>query len=352
MVDPTENMEQPELHTKNLIPLMSGIDLYTVFAAGGHSPESIRHLCSLAGISENALRDPNSYLPTKIVWQLFSTNVAYLEDSLSGLGSQKLFTGATELVTARAMHEPTFSKAVVAFASAFNAITSEIDVRVVRRHGEIRLSVVFRNNMTPARQIFLEVVALFWHCTFCWLIGELVPVVRVSTSMSRGGVGYHLMGSFGCPVVFKGSGIELVYGKDVLERAIAPPPLSHWRSDVFLIVEDLIRAIREGVDRDGVVEYIQRAVVNGVSDQSTIAVSAGMSVATLRRRLADLGTSFRVVKEDQLAAQALLLIHQGKTVDEIAERLGYSEPRSFRRAFHRRFGESPSEYRSRLQITS
>lgn len=343
-------MKRPESRANNLIPLMRGVDLYTVLAAGGHSPESIRHLCSLAGVSENVLRASNSYLSIKIVWRVFSANVAYLEDSLSGLGSQQLFTGATELMTARAMQEPTFSKAIVAFASASNAIASELEVRVVRRHGDMRLSLVFRNNMTTARQIFLEVVALFWHCTFCWLIGELAPVVRVSTSSSRGGVGYHLMGSFGCPVVFKGSGIELVYGKDVLARAIAPPPLSNWRSDVILIVEDLIHAIREDVDRGGVVEYTQRALVNGVSDQNTIAASAGMSVATLRRRLADLGTSFRAIKADQLAAQAMLLIHQGKTIDEIAERLGYSEPRSFRRAFQRRFGESPSEYRSRLRI--
>lgn len=336
--------------SQKLIPLMRVSDLREVLIEGGHDEKSINSVSSLAGLPENTLTNPNGYLSLDMVWKLFSANVSILGDSLSGLGSQKVGVTATELITSRAMHEATFGDAVIAFANASNVIAPDLKMQVRQRHGELHLSVIFPDGMTAARQTFLEICSLYWHCIFCWLLDELAPVVRVSTSVVRKGMRTHVMSSFGCPIVFVGDGIELVYAKGLSKRLIDPAPLESYGSEVFAILDNLIEAHRDGVNNDGVLNYVRRALQNGVSDQVTIAASAGMSVATLRRRLALSGTDFRTQKLKSLSDQALQLIHQGKTVDEIAERLGYSEARSFRRAFRSQFGESPSEYRDRLGV--
>jgi AraC-like DNA-binding protein len=339
-----------ESDNQNLIPLMKVSDLREVLLEGGHDDKSISRVCSLAGLPEHTLANPKGHLSLNTVWKLFSANVSILGDSLSGLGSQKLGVGATEIITSRAMHEANFGDALIAFADASNTVAPDLKLKVRQRHGGLHFSVIFPDGMTAARQTFLEIVSLYWHCIFCWFLGELPPVIRVSTSAFRKGTRTHVMSSFGCPILFSGAGIELVYAKGLSKQSINPPPLKNYRSEVFTILDRLIEAHQDGVNNDGVLNYVRRALQSGVSNQATIAASAGMSVATLRRRLALSGTDFRTQKYKSLGDQALQLIQQGKTADEIAERLGYSEARSFRRAFQSQFGESPSEYRDRLSI--
>ncbi|SDI22638.1 AraC-type DNA-binding protein [Actinokineospora alba] len=71
-------------------------------------------------------------------------------------------------------------------------------------------------------------------------------------------------------------------------------------------------------------------------------------VRTLRRRLADEGTSFRALKAEihhTLAVEMLGTV--GLSVAQVAQRLGYSDPTSFTHAFTRWTGTSPSSYRVR-----
>ncbi len=77
-----------------------------------------------------------------------------------------------------------------------------------------------------------------------------------------------------------------------------------------------------------------------------LAAELGVSVRTLRRRLADEGTDYEtVVDEIREALAEALLATTTLTVAEVSERLGYSEPSAFARAFRRWKAMSPNEYR-------
>lgn len=77
-----------------------------------------------------------------------------------------------------------------------------------------------------------------------------------------------------------------------------------------------------------------------------LAAELGVSPRTLRRRLANEGTDYETVADElrQALAEALLATTT-LTLAEVSERLGYSEPSTFARAFRRWKGMSPSEYR-------
>jgi AraC-like DNA-binding protein len=79
---------------------------------------------------------------------------------------------------------------------------------------------------------------------------------------------------------------------------------------------------------------------------SSIATQLRLSRRTLVRRLEHEGTSFRSVLEAHRRRRSLeLLADPSLDVSEIADRLGYSEPSNFSRAFRRWFDKSPREYR-------
>ncbi|MDX2367069.1 MAG: AraC family transcriptional regulator, partial [Colwellia sp.] len=77
----------------------------------------------------------------------------------------------------------------------------------------------------------------------------------------------------------------------------------------------------------------------------TIAFNLNMSAQTLRRRLKVEGTSYPMIKDEirrDLAIEYLLTSH--RNITDISNALGFSEPRSFTRAFKDWTGISPSKY--------
>ena len=77
-----------------------------------------------------------------------------------------------------------------------------------------------------------------------------------------------------------------------------------------------------------------------------IAKRLTVSAQHLRRLLRDEGTSFREIKEEILRDEAIAsLVRGGETVEDLSDRLGFSEPSAFRRAFRRWTGSPPGSYR-------
>lgn len=75
--------------------------------------------------------------------------------------------------------------------------------------------------------------------------------------------------------------------------------------------------------------------------------AAGMSERTLERRLAERGTSYSEIVEEVLRERAARLLRETDlSVEEIADRLGYSDAANFTRAFRRWTGKPPGAWRS------
>jgi AraC-like DNA-binding protein len=84
-------------------------------------------------------------------------------------------------------------------------------------------------------------------------------------------------------------------------------------------------------------------------DLDAMANELGMSSRTLRRRLQVEGKSYReIVNEVRKRLAISYLRTTDLTSEEIASRLGYTEPASFRHAFGRWMQVSPSDYRARF----
>ena len=81
-----------------------------------------------------------------------------------------------------------------------------------------------------------------------------------------------------------------------------------------------------------------------------VARALRMSSRTLKRRLAEHGTTFSALRDDVRRQRALLLLDdRSLSIGDIANRLGYTELPNFTRAFRKWTGQTPLAYRERAR---
>jgi AraC-like DNA-binding protein len=115
-------------------------------------------------------------------------------------------------------------------------------------------------------------------------------------------------------------------------------------------VEEQCRKVLERQrHREGMAAKVRDAILHNptrIPSMETIAGGLCMTVRTLRRKLDDESTSYReLVEEVRQALATELLKKAGMKMDEVAERLGYSDATAFAHAFRRWKGRAPSEFR-------
>ncbi|EPY8494412.1 TPA: AraC family transcriptional regulator [Pseudomonas aeruginosa] len=98
------------------------------------------------------------------------------------------------------------------------------------------------------------------------------------------------------------------------------------------------------------ISQIRELLTRDLSEFNTLAQAAKyfcLTERTLRRRLKSTNISFQQLLDEARQRRAKKLLLDGMKIAEIAERLGYSDIASFRHAFRRWTGLSPSQYRQR-----
>lgn len=102
---------------------------------------------------------------------------------------------------------------------------------------------------------------------------------------------------------------------------------------------------------DPLLARVQSLLSDGLSvggvGLANVARATGTSPRTLRRRLAELGTSFQAVLDGLRRERAShYLRHGSDSIEAIAAKLGFAGTGAFQRAFQRWHGVSPSAYRA------
>lgn len=150
----------------------------------------------------------------------------------------------------------------------------------------------------------------------------------------------------GCPIRYEAPGIRIV-----AERALLDIPLNAYSGDAMRVAETLAQQqLSQQQASQDVLHQIKlqvRTLMAGSSPRREIVADRlGMSVRTLDRRLADAGLSWQQLLDGLRAQLAQEFLSEGQlTVQDIANRLGFADARSFQRRFRHWTGKSPSEYR-------
>jgi len=145
-------------------------------------------------------------------------------------------------------------------------------------------------------------------------------------------------------VVGAGPRNALILPSDLVERSM---PAADAQTAAICIrqCEELLnrRRTRRGFSATVRTRLIQDSAE--IPSMTTVAKELCITERTLHRRLAGEGTSYRALLDEVRAALAGELLKSGLTVEETAQRLGYSETAAFTRAHIRWNGHPPSRRR-------
>ncbi|MEM6455287.1 MAG: AraC family transcriptional regulator ligand-binding domain-containing protein [Acidobacteriota bacterium] len=154
---------------------------------------------------------------------------------------------------------------------------------------------------------------------------------------------------FGVPLVFDRPANEIVFRPGSLDA-----PISHANTELFAYVVQHFAHAVERIKREGFpaqLEQLRRAIADNASagefSGRAAAERAFMSLRSAQRLAAAHGHSLRGLIDHVRAVYAEELMSDPRiTVDRVAQLVGYSDARAFRRAFKRWTGQTPSQYRA------
>ncbi|PHO02131.1 hypothetical protein CSC82_20085 [Rhodobacteraceae bacterium 4F10] len=150
--------------------------------------------------------------------------------------------------------------------------------------------------------------------------------------------------TFGCPVLFGGSKLRLLFDKTVLHAPNPDPNVIQKTTRNDILRERSALPTNFPNSARSVVEL--HLAAQDVSLER-LAQSMGIGPRGVQRQLSRHGTGFRqILNESRMKRAQDLLGMKGSTVASVSEALGYEEPGNFSRAFARYFGVSPTKFAS------
>lgn len=154
---------------------------------------------------------------------------------------------------------------------------------------------------------------------------------------------------FDCPVLFEQPATELL-----LDRALLSLKLPSAEAALCEYLEELASSMVATLPlRSMFARELRGAIATtlegGQANLEGLARQLGLSSRTLQRRMRTEGLNYqRLIDAERFERALELLRHRELLLAEVGERLGFSEPSAFRRAFQRWTGSSPRAYRQAL----
>ncbi|MCY4264332.1 MAG: helix-turn-helix domain-containing protein [Gammaproteobacteria bacterium] len=185
------------------------------------------------------------------------------------------------------------------------------------------------------RHSFIESIILSVHFLFCRLTGEeLLPrILRILTPRTVSTERASFLRFWGAPIIYGADYHAIEYDGRVAELEIKNAKFKSITNIFELGFGQQFTSDDDRISPVSLTRRIEKALAFSAQSQPVMARHLGMSVATMRRRLKHENTSFRTIRSQVLNRRAQRLINRGDRIESIARTLGFSDARSFSRAF-------------------
>jgi AraC-like DNA-binding protein len=326
---------------------------------------SQEELLSHSGLTEAEISDPLARLPLERMLILIARARALTgEPGLGWYAGLQIRISAYGFLGFGILSAATIRDAIELVVRFNPLLATILDLRLEADCGDGRAAIVIEENadLGAARDFILGgVLVAFWQLGFC-LSGSrptatadlVIPepdyyrrIIRAdSTGPFIGRAGLESVGHLGPPVRFDRQSNRLFFDRSKLELALLMSDAAANR----LAREQCEQAL--GEFSGDLVERVRRAITtrDGFRSLEEVAAELHLSTRTLKRHLADRGLTFTALAVEARRDRALLFLRSSSlSVDEIAERLGYSTTTSFIRAFQSWTAMSPTAYRRRAR---
>jgi len=336
---------EPASHTLARIVPFVARSLLRLIEDRGLSPE---RLCRGLGFTYQDLMDQALLLSHQQVRELILRAQQQLGEPALGLAAGARQTPVSWGVAGLAMLTcETFGDAInygVAHESEAGAMVDHL----VQQHGrEVIIEVL-------PRQFDLQIEAYLVDETMAsalaisrYLVGPTFKPLRIDLTQARPAHAEVYRRFYRCPVRFDAGCNRLTFESHWLGTRLP----GYDRITCGLVQRQLNKVLAMPIGRHDLVEAVtnrMRFAAATRPGQKDLARMVNISDRTLRRRLVQQDTTYRAISDGARYERARdLLVNSDISIAQVAELVGYSDARAFRRAFKRWTGQLPTEFRAR-----
>tara|TARA_R110000868_G_scaffold14196_1_gene66147 strand:- start:1095 stop:2126 length:1032 start_codon:yes stop_codon:yes gene_type:complete len=270
------------------------------------------------------------------------------EESM-GLLPVRLELGTYYMMGKLTVNQPTLHKALELGARFYNLVT-RFEFITLDVGPEITLMSFSR--VTPKEDyghLFAEMCLLAWHRYASWLIADSLPLIETRFNYPSPQHAREYSYLFPGLHKFDCRSLSLVFPTQYLSRSVKQNDAS-LKSFMHNCPLELFRQYKADYSVTAEVKrIINRTIMEGNTSVDDVAASLHMTTRTVMRRLKDEGASFQQIKDVVRRDKAInLLTLYSLPIKEVAEKVGFSDPAVFTRAFRSWTGESPRKYRDKF----
>lgn len=314
-------------------------------------PERARALMLGAGLCDAKGKTPASISRVDF-WNLCVDGIYKYNDEGHGCTPRPLPKGSWTMIFTAVNHMDSVGEGLKRFSDFVQVIPSGMNVAV--GHGSDGVHVTYAmHDLSERGEIYVELIALVFHCVLAWGTGRAIEPVRMRLSSMLSDRKESLLTGLATSCWRHGTGVSIVYPKEILDLPLGVrryKSFSFHESSVFMEMAEKPPHAMDAGDSSSLVDELRVLMRDEIPHQRVAARKLGMSAATLQRRLTQEGTSFRELSRDVRMRKLCTLLATDANLDDIAYDLGFSDRRSLWRACFDWLGMSPTAYRLQRRL--
>jgi len=299
-----------------------------------------------AGIEPELMQQQGARVTDKQYTQLMQTLWNTMQDEYMGFASSKSKPGTFATMCYLTIHCNTL-ESVFKRANAFYSLFDK-PVSMVLNYSEeqAHLTITFDEELDDPYHFLQESLLVIWHRFSCWLTGKRIMLDEVSFNYPEPKHVDEYKHLFHCPLVFNQKQTRLSFNTRYLHETIIRDEqelkdfLKSSPADLLGKPDDYNSYTSQ------IRQYIGRDLREELPDFEMVSSKLNLSPQTLRRRLKEENTSYQEIKDNIRRDQAIYHLNRNDfSINEIAYRVGFTEPSTFHRAFKKWTNLTPGAYR-------
>lgn len=269
-------------------------------------------------------------------------------DELMGFGSQAQKLGCWATMTELAAHSPTLGEALKRLTRFYRLIPWGLNTKLEVNNDVASITLTPSNVNSQFDTYLYESFLFYIHRTANWLIGRQIPLHRVDFCFSRPNHAAEHWNLFLCKHIhYQQAYAQIQFSASLLEHQLH---VSAHALEKFLNHVNIAMITQSFTSKSWHYKVSTTLETRLSTNPSFTDISRALGVHphTLRSYLRQEGFQYQDIKNRVRCDCAIFqLSHSGRSVEETASLIGFSEPSAFIRSFKKWTGAKPMEYKKR-----
>ena len=294
----------------------------------------INTLLRKSGISPEQLIQPEARIHTEQFITLYQNAWRDMDDELLGRTSSRSKVGSFHLIGTSIIHSNNLRAAIQQWIRGYRILSEDLNISLEENKEQVEIIMTHRKPELDPDNFLVEWLLVVLHRFSGWLVGKRIVLTHAFFQQPLPSHADEYRYSFPCQSSFDHTRNSIVFNKEYLDL-----PIVRSTKELKKFIESSPRDILIWAKSDNSLATKVRTLLDSYESDSLpnldwVADHLNTTPYTLSRKLKAEGIPFQKIKDNYRRDKAItMLSQQSISVCEISEKLGFTEPSAFSRAF-------------------